>query len=270
MRYAICNEIFAGWDHPRVFATAADLGYAGVEIAPFTLAPLVTSFSAAARPAIRRAADAAGVRVTGLHWLLARTAGFHLTSPDPAVRRRTGDYLAALARCCADLGGEVLVFGSPAQRNRPPGVTRTAADGFALDTLGHCLPALSDTGVTLALEPLAAAETDYLNTAAEAVALLRRLGHPAVRLHLDMKAMAAEDRTPAGLVRAYAADLAHVHANDPNRRGPGSGTADHRPLLHALAEVGYAGWVSVEPFDIDPDPVTVARHAIEYLRACEV
>ena len=74
------------------------------------------------------------MQIIGLHWLLAKTEGFHLTSPDAAVRKRTGEYLAELARAAADLGGDILVLGSPFQRNVPPGATRAAGRGLRRST----------------------------------------------------------------------------------------------------------------------------------------
>src|SRR6516165_2481146 len=119
MRYAICNETFEGWDHARVFRFVAGLGYQGLELAPFTLAPRITDVAPERRRELRRQAEECGIQIIGLHWLLAKTEGFHLTSPDEKVRRRTAAYLVDLARCCRELGGEVLVFGSPAQRCIP-------------------------------------------------------------------------------------------------------------------------------------------------------
>lgn len=269
MRYAICNETFGGWEHARVCGRAAELGYTGLEVAPFTLAPLITDVSAARRAELRQQAEAAGVRIIGLHWLLAKTEGFHLTSADPAVRKRTGEYLADLARATADLGGDLLVLGSPVQRKLPAGVTKAAGADLAADTLSHCLPSLDEAGVTVCLEPLTPAETDFLNTAAEAVELMRRLAHPRVRLHLDVKAMSAEPEPTPAVIRANAADLHHFHANDPNLRGPGFGDTDFRPIFAALRDVNYDGWVSVEVFDYSPDPDTIARESIRYMRACE-
>src|SRR5262245_57456144 len=159
MRYAICNETFEGWDHARVCEFVAGAGYTGLELAPFTLAPLVTDVTPERRRELCRQAQDAGVAIIGLHWLLAKTQGFELTSPDPAVRRRTGAYLAELARCCHDLGGTVLVLGSPQQRRIPPGATRTEAMTYAADTISHALPALEQAGARLCLEPLTAAET---------------------------------------------------------------------------------------------------------------
>src|SRR6516162_1354532 len=114
MRYAICNETFEGWDHERVCRFVAGLGYQGLEMAPFTLARLIIDVSAGRRRELRRLAEEHGLTLLGLHWLLAKTEGMQLTAPDAAVRQKTADYLVELARCCADLGGNLLVFGSPA------------------------------------------------------------------------------------------------------------------------------------------------------------
>ncbi|MCS7271010.1 MAG: sugar phosphate isomerase/epimerase, partial [Gemmataceae bacterium] len=244
-RYAICNETFQGWEHAHICAHIAELGYTGLEIAPFTLAERITDVTAHQRAELRRQAEAAGVQILGLHWLLARTEGFHLTSPDPDVRQRTGEYLTQLAHAAADLGGNILVLGSPAQRSFPPTITLQQAQDYALDTLRYCLPALEQRRVYLCLEPLASSETNFLNTAAEAVSLAQRLDHPYVRLHLDVKAMAAETQPAPAIIRAFAPWLTHFHANDPNKRGPGFGQTDFRPILQALRDVRYTGWISV-------------------------
>jgi sugar phosphate isomerase/epimerase len=267
-RYAICNETFEGWDHARVCDFVAGLGYTGLEIAPFTLAPRVTDLTPERRREVRRQAEDCGLRILGLHWLLAKTEGLHLTSADEATRRRTADYLGELARCCRDLGGDRMVFGSPAQRRIPAGATREQAAAYALDTFRRAAPAFAGAGVALCLEPLSPPEADFLNTAAEAVALLDRLSHPNFALHLDVKAMAADGPAP-DLIRRYADRLGHFHANDPNRRGPGFGSADFVPIFRALRDGGYGGWVSVEVFDYTPDPETIARDSLRYMRQCE-
>jgi sugar phosphate isomerase/epimerase len=268
MRYAICNETFEGWDHARVCRLVAGLGYSGLEIAPFTLAPRITEVSADQRRELRRQAEDCGLSLLGLHWLLAKTEGLQLTSPDSAVRRATADYLAALARCCADLGGDILVFGSPAQRRIPAGATRAQAADWAVDTFRRAAPAIADAGVKLCLEPLSPPEADFLNTAQEAVELIDRIGSPSFKLHLDVKAMATEEAPTPAVIRRYADRMGHFHANDPNRRGPGFGATDFVPIFRALREVGYNGWVSVEVFDYSPDPETIARDSIRYMKEC--
>ncbi|MBO0698521.1 MAG: sugar phosphate isomerase/epimerase [Zavarzinella sp.] len=267
-QYAICNETFQDWPHERVCEVVAATGYTGLELAPFTFAPLITDVPAARRTDIRRQAESHGLSVIGLHWLLAKTEGFMLTSPDPEVRKRTGRYLGELARACRDFGGELLVLGSPMQRRIPAGATRTEAEDYALDSIRHCLPELERHRVYLCLEPLAPAETDFLQTAAEGKALMDRLAHPYVRLHLDVKAMSSEAKPVPQVIREFAPWMKHFHANDANRRGPGFGDTDFVPIIRALKDVNYPGWVSVEVFDYTPDPETIARESLRHMREC--
>ncbi len=209
-----------------------------------------------------------GLEIVGLHWLLAKTEGFHLTSPDPAVRRHTADYLGQLVKFCADLGGRIMVFGSPAQRNLLPEVPPEKGMIYAAEVFRAIVPELTRYGVILAVEPLSPAETNFLCTAAEAVELIKLVDSPQVQLHLDCKAMASEQIPIEQLIRQHAKLLAHFHANDPNRQGPGFGDLDFVPILRTLLEVRYQGWISVEVFDYSPGPEVLARKSIEYLRAC--
>jgi sugar phosphate isomerase/epimerase len=268
MRYAICNETFEGWEHARICRQVAELGYTGLELAPFTLAPRITDVTAAQRQQLRREAEAAGVQIIGLHWLLAKTEGLHLTSPEATIRQRTADYLVELARACRDLGANLMVFGSPAQRRIPAGATREQATDFAVDTLRRSAAGIADTGVKFCLEPLAPPEADFINSAAEGMAILNRLAHPNFVLHLDVKAMSSESLPIPEIIRSNAECTGHFPANDANRRGPGFGDVDFVPIFRSLNESGYRGWVSVEVFDYTPDPVTIARESIRYMREC--
>ena len=268
MKFAVCNETFQGWPFEKAFDFAAECGYTGIEIAPFTIADYATDISAQQRGEVTRQADAAGLEIVGLHWLLAKTEGFYLTSPDVDVRKKTAAYFSELARLCADLGGKILVCGSPQQRNLLPGVSLEEATEHAADVFTQVMPVLEETGVTVALEPLGPEEGDFLVTTPEAVALAEKIASPHVRLHLDCKAMSTESMPIADIVRQNHAVLAHFHANDPNRQGPGFGNVDFLPILEALGEVDYAGWVSVEVFDYTPGIERLARESIDYLRDC--
>jgi sugar phosphate isomerase/epimerase len=201
--------------------------------------------------------------------LLARTEGLQLTSPLPDVRSRTADYLAELGDCCRDLGGDLMVLGSPAQRRIPSGKTVGQATDYAVATLERALPRLASAGVRLCLEPLSPPEADFINTCAEGLAIVRRISHPNLLLHLDVKAMSTDEAPTPELIRRYATAAGHFHANDANRRGPGFGSTDFVPILQALRDTQYNGWVSVEVFDYTPDPETIARESIQYMRACE-
>jgi sugar phosphate isomerase/epimerase len=266
MKFAICNETFLDWPLDKAFAFAAECGYTGIEIAPFTLATDARTITRSQREEVRRLAAANDLEVVGLHWLLAKTEGFHLTSPDAEVRRRTAAYVQDLVRLCGDLGGSRMIFGSPQQRNVLPGVTPQQAFDYAAGVVGECLAVLEQTGVTLCIEPLAPAEGNFLTTAANAVRLIETVGHPQCRLILDCKAMSSESVPIPELIRRHATLLAHFHANDPNKQGPGFGELDFHPIFAALGEIDYRGWVSVEVFDYSPGVERLARESIDYMR----
>jgi len=152
----------------------------------------------------------------------------------------------------------------------PAGATPEEATRYAVDTFRRAAPGFADCGVTLAIEPLSPPEADFINTAAEAVAILEQLSHPNFALHLDVKAISTETVPTPELIRRYLQRMVHFHANDPNKRGPGFGRTDFVPIFRALNDSGYPGWVSVEVFDYTPDPETIARDSLRYMRACEV
>ena len=267
-RFAICNETFKDWPFDKAFAFAAECGYTGVEIAPFTVENDVTQIGAARRKTIRKQADTAGLEVVGLHWLLSRTKGLHLTSPDQATRRRTSSYLAELGRFCADLGGELLVFGSPKQGNLAQGVTPQQGLKYATEVIREALPQLEKSGVRLALEPLSSRITNFLSTAGETSQLVDMVGSDRCRMILDCNAMQTETKSREALIREHHRSLVHFHANDPNGQGPGFGDLDFVPLLAALRDVKFSGWISVEVFNYKPGPERLARESIDYLKKC--
>jgi len=270
MKYAMCNELYEAWSFERVCDFLAEHGYGGVEIAPFTLATDARTIASERRKRLRQVAEKAGVQITGLHWLLAKTEGFYLTSPDAEIRKQTAEYFAALIRLCADFHGSYMVLGSPKQRSLLPGVTHERATDYACDVLGRLVPLLEKSNIVLAIEPLSTAETDFITTAAEAVELMNRIDAPnQVALHLDCKAMTSESEPIPDLLRKYRKEMVTFHANDPNLQGPGFGRLDFVPIMAALREIDFDGWVSVEPFDYSPGPERLTIESIEYLKHCD-
>jgi sugar phosphate isomerase/epimerase len=266
MQFAFCNEAYTGWPFDRVCADLAACGYRGVEIAPFTLDEDPRQLDERRAAEVGEIARAAGVEVIGLHWLLAKPDGFHLTSPDAAARLRTVEFLRHLARICAAMGGRIMVFGSPQQRSLAAGEKYGDAFARTADAFRSVCEVAGPLGVTLAIEPLSTAETNFLNTAAETVRLIESVNHPACRLHLDVKAMSSEHDPIDKIILDHGRYLAHFHANDPNRRSPGSGEADFEPIARALKTIGYDGCISVEVFDYTPDGPTIARTSLAYLK----
>lgn len=267
MKFALCNEMFEGRPIAEVASIARKLGYHGLEIAPFTLAPSATEVNAAQRRETRKAIEDQGLECVGLHWLFAGPTGLHMTTPDDATWTRTRDYLSALLDLCSDLGGKVLVLGSPKQRSLVEGQTYSAAWQRADDLLASVLDKAGDLGLTIALEPLSPAETDFINTVDEGMKLVGQVNHPNLKIHLDVKAMCSEGEPVAEIIRSVTADeIGHFHVNDANLYGPGMGEVDYAPIAKAIDEIGWDKWLSVEVFKYDPDPETIAKQSIDYLR----
>ncbi len=268
MKFAICNEIFKDWKLDDVFAHTARLGYDGVEIAPFTLANSVNEISSEERRRIRAAAARNKIEIAGIHWVLVKPEGLYVNHPDAAVRERTAANFCELVDFCADVGGCRMVVGSPKQRNVMPGVSRAQAEQWSLETFRAAVSRAEEREVTICLEPLAPSETNFINTAAEALAFVRRLPSPGFKIILDVKAMSSESKPIPQIIRESWPDFAHFHANDPNLKGPGFGAVDFRPIAAALKEMGYGGFVSVEVFNFEEGAEAIASRSFEYLRQC--
>ena len=261
MKLAICNELWRDVAIETIFAKAAEIGFDGVEIAPFTLAESVETITADRRREIVKAASDAGVEIVGLHWLFVSPKGLHLTTPDESVRRRSADYLKALADFCADLGGKVMIFGSPGQRDLVAPTTFEEGWARAKEVYAASADTLQARGVTLCIEALAPAETNFIQTADEAAKMADEIGHPNIDIMLDVKAMASMPDGITPTIAKHASRARHFHANDPTGKGPGMNGTRFEPILAALAKTDFKGWVSVEPFDYEPDPDTVAKTA---------
>ncbi|MDZ4849208.1 MAG: sugar phosphate isomerase/epimerase family protein [Pirellulaceae bacterium] len=261
MKFAICNETFGDWPWSQGLSLARSIGYTGIEVAPFTLGLYADDISPSLRKEYQQAVLDHGMEIIGLHWLLAKTEGFHLTTDDLGVRRRTAEYMKKLVELCSDLGGNLMVLGSPLQRNFPATMTHDQAMANAAELLRVVVPELESRSIRIALEPLGPQEGNFLNRATQARELIEMIGSPQVQLHLDTKAMSSESEPIDKIIRDHADLMIHFHANDPNRLGPGMGDIDQKPIFKALRDIGYRDWISVEVFDYSPGPEAILRES---------
>ncbi|MEM7386090.1 MAG: sugar phosphate isomerase/epimerase family protein [Verrucomicrobiota bacterium] len=267
MKFAICNETYQGWSFEDTCRHIAETGYDGIEVAPFTLKEDPRELTEAEAEDFGKTAVAAGLEVVGLHWLLVKPAWLHLTTPDDLLRKDTVRFGQHLSRICAAMGGKIMVWGSPKQRSLEDDWDYDEAADRAAGVLSEIAETAGSLGVTLAMEPLARKETNFLTTAAETVRLIEKVDHPACRLHLDVKAMSDETKAIPEIIEESREHTLHFHANDPNLRGPGFGEVIFEPIAKALLDAAYDGYVSVEVFDYTPDPETIATKSLEYLRS---
>ncbi len=265
LRHAICSEIFQGWDLKKICSTVKPMGYDGLEIAHFHLFENVADLSADQRAEMRRTIEGEGMVCSGLHWLLVSPKGFHITTPDAELRRRSWDYLARLIDFCGDLGGSVMIFGSPYQRSTLEGMTIAEAKDRLVEGLAGLAPRAQERDVALLMEAIPRRETNVITTLSEAAEIVRRVNHPAVQTMFDAHNTADETEPPATLLEKFYPIIRHVHVNEMDGRHPGTGDFDFTSVLKYLTARDYKGWVSLEVFDFKAGSKKIARDSINFL-----
>jgi D-psicose/D-tagatose/L-ribulose 3-epimerase len=269
MRISLCNEVIADLPFEQQCRLAAELGYDGIEIAPFTLGAESHRLSAGERKSIRKAATDAGIEITGFHYLLMAPAGLSITSPDPAIRTRTIAVVTELCALAGDLGAKLMVHGSPVQRQ-----LSGPDDDEGRKRATNCFAAFAKSaeaaGLTYCVEPLSPDQTALINTVREAVTIVEAISSPALKTMIDCSSAArgGETESVAELIARWVPTglIAHIHLNDPNRRGPGQGDLLFAPILAALQRHHYRGNAAIEPFVYQPDGATCAARSIGYIR----
>lgn len=266
IKFAVCNEIFEGWNLEKIFKYVSSLGYDGVEIAPFTISNDVRRISEYARRSIRGEAKKFGLEIVGIHWILKGVKDVHLTSPDFSIRMKTEEYVKNLVDFCSDIGGRVIVFGSPSQRSIPPNVALKDAWNWAVEILRKCSEYAGQHDVIICMEPLRKNLTNFINTVDEALKLINDVGRPEFKLILDVYAMTGVDESIEKQIEKAGSHLAHFHANDDNMGGPGFGAADYKSVVRGLRKIGFKGYVSVEILRKEENPAEAVKISIENLR----
>lgn len=272
-RFGICNELFQDWPFADTCRQVRALGYAGLELAPFTLGASAVDLSREDRRNLGRAMRDADLNFVGLHWLLVGPPGLHATTADVKARRHTWEYIRSLIDLSADLAGEtadkesVMVFGSPKQRSTVGDMMPADAVKIFTEELARTARHAEDRRTKILVEPLAPDQTDVITTLSEAVGIVKQIGSPAVQTMFDVHNAVREHEPHSELIREFAAFIRHVHVNEFDGREPGTGDYDFSRLLSTLSDVNYAGWVSLEAFDFSRNPVEVADRSIRHLRA---
>lgn len=258
MRLSVSN---IAWELPEeavVASLLADAGVDQVDLAPGKYFADPAAASDAEIAAVRQLWRDRGFTIAGMQALLFGTSGFNLFADPDGVMF---DRLAAVCRIGGGLGARALTFGSPRQRDRS-GLDDAAAEAIAIDFFGRLGDVAAGHGTTLCLEPNPAAyQCNFLTRSDEVAAFVRRLDHPAVRMQLDVGAIAMNAENPRQVVEDAASVIGHVHASEPMLATLGDGGAPHAAVAEALARVRPELTVTVEMAASrdEPHPAAVVR-----------
>ncbi len=239
-------------------AKIAGWGYDGVELA-------IRDPRAVNAEALANLVQAHGLTIpaigTGQAWGEERLS---FSDPNPVVRRAAIERTKAHIPLARRL--DALIIIGLLRGQVQPGVSEAQALAWTSAALGECCTAAEVNGVRLALEPLNRYETTLVNTVAQGLALIGRVGAANLGLLFDTFHANIEEPSIAEGMMAAGDRLFHVHVADSNRWYPGAGHLDFAHILGVLATRDYRGFVSGEFMPL-PDADTAAQRAIAHLRS---
>ena len=196
---------------------------------------------------------------TGAGWVKHK---LHLVLPDESQRAKAREFI----RSIIDVAGQ---FQAPAiigsMQGRWGDLPRDTVMGYFAEALNDLGEHARQYGVPLIYEPLNRYETNMVNTVEAGVALLNTLSTTNVKLLADLFHMNIEEVSIADALRAAGKHVGHVHFVDSNRWPAGAGHLDFRPVIAALREIGYAGYLSAESLP-HPNPESAARQTMATFR----
>lgn len=270
IRHAICNEVFEKTPFVEACRIARKAGYQGIELAHFTLADSPSDIGPSRRRELRATMASEGLEFVGLHWLMVSPKGLHVTTPDQVLRERSWQHIRHLIDLCADLGdNRIMVFGSPFQRSSTGGASPAEATRRFIEGLANVADVAASRNVTILVEALPKAQSDIVNTVAEAVAIVDQIGSPAIQTMFDTHNAADETEPHAVILERYLDKIRHVHVNEMDGSYCGSKDYDFRPILEVVKRRQFAGWVSLEAFDFSPGGEKIAVESLAHLKAIE-
>jgi sugar phosphate isomerase/epimerase len=172
--------------------------------------------------------------------------GLTLLHPEPAIRARALNRLKDLLDFAGSFGAPVTLAGT--KGSLAPGVPAETAEGLAEEIFSGLARFAASVGSTLLLAPTREVDSNFICTADEALAWVRRLDHPAFGMMLDTYHLHQKEASVTEGLRAAGGFVRHLHLYDPGRIPPGIRTSpslDWPAIMATLRDIGYDGAASV-------------------------
>ena len=253
---------FVFWDDLAAgCAKAAALGFQAVEVFPRSVEEFDSTH-------LRQLLAAHNLKLagmgTGSGWV---THKLRLTDPDAIVRSRAVDFAGKIIDLAGDFGAPAII--GSMQGRWGDGVTRETASSWLAEGMEQLGPRAGDHGVPLLFEPLNRYETNLFNRVADTLEFFKTLRTQNIKLLCDLFHMNIEEADIASALRLAGAKLGHIHFVDSNRLAVGFGHTDMKPVVEALQEIGYAGFVSAEALPL-PDSETAAAQTMKAFKGLSI
>jgi sugar phosphate isomerase/epimerase len=250
--------VFSG-DYAQQIEIAGSLGFKAAELH-------IQDPNKINQAAIGAALQKSGMRVSTIGTGQAYVdEGLSFASPDAAIRERAVQRIKDQIKFAQRLKAKVIIGTIKGRMPENP-EDQVTARKRVLDCFRECIAYAEKSETYLTLEAINRYETNFLNTAAETVALIDEVGSPLLGLHLDTFHMNIEEVSIEEALRKYARYLIHVHVADSNRWAPGMGHLDFAGIVKTLRAIDYQGFLGVECLP-KPEPLLAAKQALAYLKS---
>jgi len=244
-------------DYAEKIVQAAKIGFRAVELH-------IRDPKAIDQKAILRTLEKTGVKVSTIGTGQAYGEGrIFFASPDERVRRAAIRRIKDQIDFASELGAKVIIglIKGPLPEE---GADKSIARERMVDCFRECAEYAQKANVQLPVEAINRYEANFLNTAEDTERFVQEIGSPAMGIHLDTFHMNIEEISIEAAIERHAKGLMHIHLADSNRRVPGMGHLDFRPIFAALRKIGYQGYLGLECLPI-PDGQKAAEHGFRYL-----
>jgi sugar phosphate isomerase/epimerase len=267
MRFAVSNIGLPAYDHAALLPNLCEIGFDGLEVAVSRVWPESPEFLGGAEvAAYRRAVEAAGLRVVGLHAVLFGRPDLGLFKGRETTEK-TVEFMIRLSSICRDLGGKTIIYGGGRVRGLVP-VDEAHAE--CMSFLAELLPRIEEHKTIFCLEPLGPKDTDFLNSAEACVAFRDVVAHPSLGIHFDAKALVENGELHVATFERVRGRLQHFHVNEPGFSAlKQDGAVDHTELGRMLRSIEYDGWISLEQrMFSETDAVSNLARSAAVMRSC--
>jgi len=175
-------------------------------------------------------------------------AGIRLTG-DAFNIDTVSDYAKRAVSRAVEMGVKVIVLGSAGAKNIPDGFSHTKAKEQLIGFLHSLQDIVSAAGITIVLEPLNSAESNFILSLNEAIAVMKEADRKNIKVLIDHYHMRMENEDVSVILKA-GSDLRHVHiASKEGRRFPNENDGeDYKSFFAALRDIGYNDRVSIEAY----------------------
>jgi len=210
----------------------------------------------------------------------------NIIDSEKSTRKRGVNYLKRCVEIASELNSDVLSGVIYAPWGKFTGLARTSEEWeYCKEGLWKVAEFAKEGGVYLAIDPVNRFESFFLNTASEAQKLIKEIGHPNIKMHLDTFQMNIEENNMYEAIKTAGDLLYHFHCCASHRGIPGTGHIEWDEVFEALKEVNYQRWLVIESFTPDimkkefgkqvaiwrriASPDEIASEGLKFLKKCE-